>query len=220
MNLEKSTPELFAAIAAAQGEVENATKNAQNPHFKSRYADLAEVLNTVRPVFAAHKLAITQSTEYDGTLVSVTTCIGHASNGYITNTAACVPAKSDAQAIGSASTYLRRYSLAAMAGVAQEDDDGNAAQHNRPAPRRDDLSKRIAGTPQDAAPLISADDVATIADLCRSTKTDTADFAKWLGFSDLASVPASHFARAKRGLEAKAEKMRTATGEVIAGGES
>ena len=57
--------------------------------------------------------------------------MGHASGGYITSTASCVPAKTDAQGIGAATTYLRRYSAAAAAGIAQEDDDGTAAAHDR-----------------------------------------------------------------------------------------
>jgi hypothetical protein len=137
MNLEKATPELFAALAAAQAEIENASKNSANPHFRSKYADLAEVLNTVRPVLAKHKIAVFQSTSFDGALVSVDTCLGHASGGSISSTASCAPAKTDAQGIGAATTYLRRYGLAAMAGVAQEDDDGNQAAH--------------AGTPVDVA---------------------------------------------------------------------
>lgn len=135
MNTEHATPELYAALAKAQLEVENASKNSANPHFRSRYADLAEVLNTVRPVLAKHGIAILQSTEFDGACVRVTTALCHASGGAVTSTAACVPAKTDAQGIGSATTYLRRYSLAAMCGVAQEDDDGQSAAHSgKPAP--------------------------------------------------------------------------------------
>ena len=136
MNLEHATPELFVALSKAQGEIENATKNSKNPHFKSTYADLAEVLNTVRPVFAAHGLSLTQAPSFDGSLASVTTVIGHASGGYIVATASCVPAKSDAQGIGSATTYLRRYGAAAAAGIAQEDDDGQSAAHDgKPKPK-------------------------------------------------------------------------------------
>jgi hypothetical protein len=130
MNLDKSTPELFAALAKAQGEVENASKSSNNPHYKSKYADLAEVLNTVRPVFAKHGLGILQSTEFNGELVSVTTTITHESGGYVSSTASCVPSKTDGQGIGSATTYLRRYSLASMSGVAQEDDDGQSSAHS------------------------------------------------------------------------------------------
>lgn len=131
MDTTHATPELFAALAKAQGEVENATKNAQNPHFRNNYADLAEVLNTVRPVFSANGLSIAQQPSYNGSLASVTTILAHASGGFVVGVASCVPGKSDAQGIGAATTYLRRYSLAAMSGVAQEDDDGNAAAHNR-----------------------------------------------------------------------------------------
>ena len=140
MNLEHANAPLFAALAAAQSEVENAIKGNVNPHFKSRYADLAEVLNTVRPTFARHGLSILQSTAFDGINVSVTTTLAHAEGGWVSSCASCVPARVDAQGIGAATTYLRRYALAAMAGVAQEDEDGNAASHQqRPAtPARED----------------------------------------------------------------------------------
>lgn len=131
MNVDRATPELFAALAKAQAEVENATKGSTNPHFKSKYADLAEVLNTVRPTFSKHGLSLLQSTAFEGSLVSVTTVVAHESGGLVSSVAACVPAKSDAQGIGAATTYLRRYGLAAMTGVAQEDDDGVGASHNR-----------------------------------------------------------------------------------------
>ena len=133
MNLDHSNAALFAALALAQSEVENATKGSVNPHFKSRYADLAEVLNTVRPVFAKHGIAIIQSTGFDGVMVSVTTALVHKEGGYVTSVASCTPAKTDGQGVGAATTYLRRYSLAAACGVAQEDDDGQTAAHNRPA---------------------------------------------------------------------------------------
>ena len=135
MNTEHATPELFAALAVAQGKVENAAKGSKNSHFGSKYADLAEILNTVRPVFAAEGLALAQSTGFDGSRVIVTTLIAHKAGGFLTSDAACVPAKTDAQGVGAATTYLRRYSLAAMAGIAQEDDDGNAAAHSgQPTP--------------------------------------------------------------------------------------
>lgn len=131
MNTEHANPELFTALALAQGEIENASKNAANPHFKSKYADLAEVLNTLRPVLSRHGLSLIQSTEFDGAMVSVVTVLGHKAGGYLTATASCVPAKTDAQGVGSATTYLRRYSAAALVGIAQEDDDGQSAAHSR-----------------------------------------------------------------------------------------
>lgn len=142
MNLDHANAPLFAALALAQGEIENATKASTNPHFKSKYADLAEVLNTVRPTFAKYGLAIVQSTSAEPGAVFVTTAIVHKEGGYITSTASCTPAKADAQGIGAATTYLRRYGLAAMTGISQEDDDGNAAAHNKPVAQR-----RSAGLP-------------------------------------------------------------------------
>jgi hypothetical protein len=138
MNLEHSTPELFTALAKMQGEVENATKGSLNPHFKSKYADLAEVLNTVRPVLAANGLSVIQSPSFDGGICHVTTTIAHASGGYITGTMSCVPAKQDGQGVGSSTTYLRRYSLAAVCGIAQEDDDGNSSAHTKTLEKIDD----------------------------------------------------------------------------------
>ncbi len=147
MDTSKATPELFAAISIAQGKIENATKNAQNPHFRSNYADLAEVLNTVRPVFSEEGLSLIQSTEFDGELVSVSTVIGHKTGGFITSRASCKPAKTDAQGVGAATTYLRRYSAAAIAGIAQEDDDGQAAAHSGKPQSRQKQEKAQIVTP-------------------------------------------------------------------------
>lgn len=119
--------ELAAALAKAQGEIENASKNAANPHFKSKYADLAEVINTVRPVFAKYGLSVTQFPSFADGLASVETVLMHSSGQWMSGTASAGVTKQDAQGVGSAITYLRRYSLAAVAGIAQEDDDANAA---------------------------------------------------------------------------------------------
>lgn len=131
MILSIDIDQLSAALSAAQGELENASKNSQNPHFRSKYADLAEIINTVRPVFAKHGLAIVQAPSYADGLVSVTTLLTHKSGQWIRDTATAPASKLDAQGVGSAITYLRRYSLAAFAGIAQEDDDGNAASQQK-----------------------------------------------------------------------------------------
>lgn len=132
MDVTHATPELFVALAAAQGEIENATKNAANPHFRSRYADLAEVMSTIRATLPRHGLSLMQHPRFDGALASVDTILAHSSGGYIAASASCVPAKSDAQGIGAVTTYLRRYSAAAMCGIHQEDDDGEQASHSAP----------------------------------------------------------------------------------------
>ena len=137
MDTSHSSPELFASFLAAQSEIENATKNAKNPFHKSQYADLNEVLGVVKPAFVKHKLAFMQFPSFDGSLASITTLVANDKGAFISFTSSCVPAKSDAQAIGAASTYLRRYALAGLAGIYQEDDDGNSARHDRkPTPAK------------------------------------------------------------------------------------
>lgn len=133
MNKTDSIAELAKALAKAQGEIENASKNATNGHFQRGYADLAEVLNTVRPVFSSHGLSVLQMPSFDGGIASVETLLMHTSGEWISNTCSAPVSKNDAQGVGSAITYLRRYSLAAFAGIAQEDDDANGAVgHNKP----------------------------------------------------------------------------------------
>jgi hypothetical protein len=134
MNKSDAINELAKALAEAQGEIENASKNAANPHFKSKYADLAEVINTVRPVFSKHGLSVTQFPAYEAGIASVETVLMHSSGQWMSGTASAGVTKQDAQGVGSAITYLRRYSLAAVAGIAQEDDDANAAVG--PVPKR------------------------------------------------------------------------------------
>ena len=123
----ESIAALAKAIALSQLHVENALKSSTNPHFKSKYADLAEILNTVRPVFSANGIAIVQTPTFESGVASVETMLCHESGEFISSVCSSPVSKQDAQGIGSAITYLRRYSLAAMCGIAQEDDDGQNA---------------------------------------------------------------------------------------------
>lgn len=143
MNQSESISKLAAALVAAHAEVENATKDSQNPFFKSNYASLNSVLGTIKPVFQRHGLAVVQlpSEAADG-FTGLESIILHESGEWISQVAAApIPIKytsdgeprpPDAQSVGSAITYLRRYSLAALAGITQEDDDGNAASNYAP----------------------------------------------------------------------------------------
>lgn len=127
MNKSEAIGNLAKAIALSQVEVENATKDTKNEFFKSKYADLAAVLNVIRPVFSKHNIAIVQLPSFAAPIASVETMLIHESGEFISSVCSAPVGKQDAQGIGSAITYLRRYSLAAMCGVAQEDDDGNGA---------------------------------------------------------------------------------------------
>lgn len=125
----ESVVEIAKALIAASGELENVSKNAANPHFRSKYADLAGILNSVRPVLAKYGLAVTQFPAYDpaNKVVAVETMLVHTSGQWISGIVGAPTTKPDAQGVGSAITYCRRYSLAAVLGIAQEDDDGEAA---------------------------------------------------------------------------------------------
>lgn len=132
MQKSDSIKELATALAKAQGQLENASKSSTNPHFKSKYADLAEVINTVRPVFAEHGLSVMQCPSFEAGVVSVETVVMHSSGEWMASTVSAPVSKQDAQGVGSAITYCRRYSLAAVAGIAQEDDDANSAVGKAP----------------------------------------------------------------------------------------
>lgn len=121
--------ELGAALAKAQGQIEGAKKSSSNPFFKSKYADLAECWNTCREALTANEISVIQMPEEinENGRLNITTMLAHSSGQYISSTLTMTVTKLDPQAIGSAITYGRRYALAAMVGLAQEDDDGEKA---------------------------------------------------------------------------------------------
>lgn len=118
---------LAAALAKAQGEMEGAAKGNINPHFKSKYADLASVWDACREPLSKHGLSILQPVKADGPQVTVTTILAHSSGEWIEESLTMTAQQNTPQGVGSAITYGRRYGLASMVGIAPEDDDGNAA---------------------------------------------------------------------------------------------
>ena len=128
--------ELSAAMAMAFAKIEGAIKGKTNPAFRSKYADLAAVVDAIKPALAEHGLWFRQVTHPADGGVCVETVIHHASGESLACGPLFVPAsKQDAQGFGSALTYCRRYSLMAAFGVPAEDDDGNAAVQGRPDPK-------------------------------------------------------------------------------------
>ena len=116
----------MTALAKAQGEIEGAKKDSQNPHFKSSYADLASVWAAIREPLSKNGLALTQWPRVVNGAVEVETILAHGEQ-FISDVLWMPCSKMDAHGIGSATTYARRYALMAIAGVAPEDDDGNGA---------------------------------------------------------------------------------------------
>ena len=131
------TAKLDAALAKAQGEIEAASKDKTNPAFKSRYADLTAIWGACRPALAKHAISVTQWPVHseDGRLHMITR-IAHGGE-WIKAHFSIPVTKQDPQGYGSATTYAKRFTLAAALGVvADEDDDGNAASA-RPATRQE-----------------------------------------------------------------------------------
>jgi hypothetical protein len=128
--------DLMGALAKAQGSMGPVVKDAQNPHFRSTYATLASAVAAARDALSAHGIAALQSLDLDEAsgMLSCSTVLAHGAQWVRTTTTVPV-AKRDAQGIGSAATYARRYGLLAILGLAPEDDDdGNATGRSVPAP--------------------------------------------------------------------------------------
>lgn len=134
MNKSESIAALASALAKAQGQIKGAKKDSTNPHFRSKYADLASIVEAIQTPLSANGISYIQLTipsERDE--VQVETILAHSSGEWISGVIAVPVSKSDAQGYGSALTYARRYGLSAAVGVAPEDDDGNAAAKAAPA---------------------------------------------------------------------------------------
>jgi hypothetical protein len=122
---------LGAALAKAQAAVKGAKKDSTNPHFNSKFADLASVWDACREALISNGLSVVQLPGFENGIVTLDTMLLHSSGQWIRGKAGAPIGKQDAQGVGSALTYLRRYALAAVASVAPEDDDGNAASQKK-----------------------------------------------------------------------------------------
>jgi len=128
MTHSESLNELAVALAKAQGAIKGATRDADNPYFKSKYADLASVWDACRKALSDNGLSVVQTPSTEGAQIAVTTLLLHTSGQWIRDTLALTAKDEGPQAAGSAITYARRYALASFVGVAPEDDDGEGAE--------------------------------------------------------------------------------------------
>jgi hypothetical protein len=141
--------ELYEALARAQAKVENAKRGTTNPHFNKTYADLATVWDTIREPLTSEGLSVLQlPCEAPAGMVGLRTIIGHSSGQTVESQFFLALKKADnPQDAGSCLTYMKRYALMGVAGIAPEDDDGNAAA-GKPSPAAPavDYSKTISET--------------------------------------------------------------------------
>ena len=130
----ESINELAEALAKAQGEIEGASKDAKNPFFKSKYADLHSVMDCAKLPLMTNGLSVVQPTQMIDGQLSLVTILMHKSGQWIKGIMPLILTKQDPQAVGSAMTYFRRYSYCAMLGISQFDDDGEATMDRKKAP--------------------------------------------------------------------------------------
>lgn len=180
--------ELIGALACAQGKMSGAAKDCSNPFFKSKYADLNSIWNACREALSENGLAVVQTVQQtEGETILLTT-LGHKSGQWMSS-AMPIKVKGDGrtnelQVLGSCITYLRRYSLAAIVGVApDEDDDGNSGQNYKaPANKEQPKEPSVAQIP--AISTAQANEIRSLIALC------DADFtAKIMGYLSNNGMP-------------------------------
>lgn len=189
---------IASALVKAQKAFGPALKQSANPHFKSRYADLATCVEAVIDALNDNGIALVQQTsECDNGVIVETVFIHESGETYSAGKLHVPASKHDAQGYGSALTYARRYSLMAACGIAPEDDDGNAATAAPPAARRP------AATAAQPSPKVSALEVDTITKLAEAKGVEVAAICKAYGINSLSELPMAKAQEAIARLQAK-----------------
>ena len=187
---------IASALVRAQRGFAPALKTSTNPHFRSKYVDLAGCIEAVVDALNAAGIALIQRTFEDNTGVTVETVFVHESGEMMECGKLHVPAsKQDPQGYGSALTYARRYSLMAAAGIAPEDDDGNGARkakEDEEKAKADAASKtpapKVSATKTDFVPpnrMAIVADVAAAIDERMSANDLIGAFEEYLGITDV-----------------------------------
>lgn len=190
MNQSAETAEIYAALAAAQGEIANPQKDktANVPtktggSYSYAYADIADVLSTVRPVLSKHGLAVVQLTVIEERDMMLRTRIAHKSGQFIESDYPVCQIGGDHRVMGAALTYARRYALCPMLGIAADQDtDGETAAE---APRRQDrrgpppAPKPAAAPPALPKPSEAALAYAVDAETAIMNSDDAGDLLRW-----------------------------------------
>jgi hypothetical protein len=194
---EDNMKQVSAALVKAQKAFGPALKSSNNPHFKTKYADLSACVEAVIDALNENGIALLQRNIDCESGVTVETVFVHESGEMLSSGPLHVPAsKNDAQGYGSAQTYARRYSLMAACGIAPEDDDGNAATK----------------TPTAKPAVLSSDQCEEITDLVNDVGADFEALMKWISgkigaeVTSLKNVPKTAYQPIINSLKKKAEK--------------
>lgn len=193
---------LAAALAKAQGQIDDASKDSVNPHFKNRYADLASVRAAIRRPLSENGIAYVQLPRSTEKSVEVETILIHAESGQSIGETLRMPLQQQTpQAVGSALSYARRYALMSIVGLAADDDDGEAA--SKPNGARKPANGDDGGfiTPAQAEQLRAA---------AEETETDLRAFCEYLKIPAIPSLPAARYDEAMKALAMKRAKKARA----------
>lgn len=171
---------IYTALCAAQANMGKVTKGSINPAFKSRYADLADVVSVVVPALSEQGIAMYHSMIRDDEGMVMRTTLSHgATDTHIHCDVPLIVDRNNMQGMKSATTYAKRIGLESLTGIAPDtDDDGNAAAKAPPAPR------------QQAPAKISADQFQQINDLIERTSSDEAKLCAYFKVADLHNLTA------------------------------
>jgi hypothetical protein len=131
MRTSESVVKLTTALIVAESKIKHAVKDAQNSHLKNGYATLESVIDASKDILLEHDVIVIQAPG-DGVL---TTRLQHSSGEFIETELKLILSKQDMQGLGSAITYARRYSLAALLNISQSDDDGNMSSGRKAQPK-------------------------------------------------------------------------------------
>lgn len=180
---------IATALAAAQMEMGKAIKAATNPHFRSKYADLGAVMDACLPALNLHGIAVIQTVSMTEAGQAVVTRFIHDGGEALECPIPLIVGKNDMQGFGSAMTYARRYGLMALAGIAPEDDDGNAAA--KAAPK-----------------TVSPDQYVKLRDKAEQAGVSEAKICQAYGANSLEQFPSDSFDRAMTKLQATVDAKK------------
>lgn len=193
--------EITKALSKVQSSLKHASKDSNNPYFKSKYADLAEVWQTCQSLLAENNLAVSQALDIVDGKQALTTILSHSSGQWIKSTGILPICKPGPQEVGSCITYFRRYSLAALVGIYQDDDDGEAAQQQFRKP----ASNKISPMPvEEKAPALTRSQQEELTELVEKiNKGDLKKLEERLGCDSIYDIHPKEFDRVVRSIKTK-----------------
>ncbi len=202
--------EIALALSKCQSEITFAIKDSANPFFKSKYADLASIWGSCREPMAKNDLAVLQQIFCEDDKSFLITTLVHKSGQWFKSKAPLNPIKNDPQGLGSAITYMRRYSLSCLLGVVQDDDDGEASM-NRSGKVKYEAPKMQVTAQVSSITSFEAEELRELLDACSSEFQEKINdyMLKTLKINSIQSLPSNLFTQMKSRFYAESQKSGT-----------